>query len=425
MNRFGRMNLALVLMLLMPAAVSAQQETAQTKEGEKYIGLAMTRQDHAGRVEMYTQAMTHLRPAMTGDAQNARVWLLAGTALAGMGQVAEANSAFERALQLNPAYAEQIDAERFDVWIRAFQRGLAAMESELMDSAQQEFELAEQIYTGRPEALMYLGVIYANHTQDIAKADAAFRAALAATQGPLLATLEEEERANWAEMRTSLEGNIERIAMQVGIEHFQAERFAEAAESFKQVSELNPHSRDVWFNWSQALLAEAQRRDDLVATMPEAEAAAAKQELLKLYAELETVTKRTQEVDPNSEVLYMILARSHRMQGEYGGTEATLQEGQREALATLQAHENLPVTVERVSLDTGAGAIQVTGVVKNRKLAAGAPVQLQFTLLGADGAVVGEQTVTVNAPAAEATAEFSGTIPVQGEVAGWKYTVVS
>jgi tetratricopeptide (TPR) repeat protein len=422
MKRFGMMNLALALTLLLPVSTWAQRETRETREGSKLIGLAMTKQTQAEKAELYQQAMTHLRQGMAQDAENARVWLLAGTALAGMGEMQEADRAFEQALALNPGYADDVETERFDAWVASFQNGLNALENEQMDDALRYLEAAEMIHTGRPEAQMYLGVLYANHRNDYGKAAQAFRASLAATEGPLFAELDDEGKQEWIGMRASLRQNIEQMVMTQGVADFQEQRFAEAAASFKELTELNPHSRDIWFNYSQALLAEAQRIGDNLATLPEAQASEVKQQLVQSYTELERVAKKAQEMDPNNELLYLLIANSHRMRGEYTGDEEA---GSQAAYAALQAADEMPVSVDEISIVPGEGNAQLTGVIKNRKLTAGTPVRLNFTLLDHEGRAVGEQTITVNAPDADTEVQFQGTVTLQGDIAGWKYTVVS
>jgi len=48
---------------------------------------------------------------------------------------------------------------------------------------------------------------------------------------------------------------------------------------------------------------------------------------------------------------------------------------------------------------------------------------IHMTLLGTDGQVVGEGDINVTAPADKTIVEFQGTIPVSGDIAGWKYAV--
>lgn len=425
MTRFGKLNLVLILLLLLPAAAAAQGETTQTREGAKFIGLAMTRSDAAERAEMYREAMTHLRIGMERDPENSRVWLLAGTALAGLGELVEADEAFTRALSLNPEYEEEIEVERFDAWVQAFNRGLELMESGQEAEALRQLEGAEIIHGGRrPEALMYLGVLYANHAGDLRKAEESFRASLEATQGPNYDAQDPETQAEWTSMREALEDNIERMMLQRGVLEFQEENYDEAIEVFKTLSTANPHSRDVWFNYSQSLLAKTQLTTDVLDSMSEAEAARAKQEVLPLLRELDEVTEKTLEMDPNNELLYMVLAQSERMQGEFAGDSASLDAGQRAAIAVLQRHAALPVVLDQISLQpTEEGAMLVTGLVKNLNLDEGAEVRLNMELLARDGSVIGAGTITFAAPAAEAAAQFEGTIPVDGEVNSWRYTV--
>jgi hypothetical protein len=84
MKRTGTISVAL-LVLLLPSVAFAQRDTKQTREANKFIGLAMTKQTADERAVLYRQAMEHLREGMAEDAENAQVWKLAGTALAALG----------------------------------------------------------------------------------------------------------------------------------------------------------------------------------------------------------------------------------------------------------------------------------------------------------------------------------------------------
>ena len=123
MIRFGRLNLALALLLLVPTVASAQRDSRYTREASKHIGLAMTRSDEAQRKQMYETALTHLREGMERDGDNAKVWLLAGSVFAALGDMVEADRAFVKAVQMHPAYAEEIAGEREQAWIDAFMPG--------------------------------------------------------------------------------------------------------------------------------------------------------------------------------------------------------------------------------------------------------------------------------------------------------------
>jgi tetratricopeptide (TPR) repeat protein len=439
MIRFGRLNLGLVLLLLLPTVASAQKDTKHTKEASKYLGLAMAKQNPAERTQLYEQAMVHLRQGQTEDAQNAKIWLLSGTVLAALGNLVEADAAFKKAVELHPEYAEEIEGEREAAWIEAFNSGLAKMDAKEYAAAIQLLEGAQQLYAKRPEGLMNLGAMYASgavcnelpqaeqpacRQAQMAKSEQAFKTAIEATKGPLFEKLDEEGKASWLRFRDMATLNLAQMAGARGVEHFEAQRFVEAAAAFKEAADINPHARDYWFNLTQSYWAQAAALEEKLPTMPDAEKATTKQALIKIYEEVITLAQKTREMDPNSEVLYIIEARSERMIGEYTGTPAREKQGQDKALALLTTRETLGVDVSDIVVQGGEGGATVTGKVKSRTLDAGKPVTLTFTFLGIDGKVLGTQDVAVTLAAKETDQAFELKAPsVTGEVAGWKYVV--
>lgn len=425
MNRLRGLTLALAAVLLLPLAVAAQgEQTSATREGSKFIGLAMTKQEQAERAEQYRQALAHLRPAMETDTENARVFFLAGQALAGIGEMAAADSAFDRAIALYPDYTEDVEMERRDAWIMAFQAGANAMEAGQSQEAIELLNEAEMIYQGRPEAHLYLGVLYANEVEDYELAERSFRTALEATRGPLLETLTPEQQEDWIGLRESLRFNIERTLMTRGVRSFSEQNFTGAIQNFADLTEWNPYSRDAWFNYGQSLLSEASAQQATLETLEGEAAEQKRQELIAMYDELQTVTEKAIELDPHSEILLFMLANTHTVRGQLRQSEEATAEGQRLAYEVVQKHDALDFMIDNVSLTRGEGVIQITGEFKNRKLAEGTPVQLRFTLVDLDGETIGEQTITVNAPAADGAVSFEGSVNAEGDIAGWRYTVV-
>lgn len=430
MIRFGRLNLAFLLLLALPLAASAQKDTRQTKEASKYIGLAMTKQDPDERASMFREALVHVHEAMERDADNPRVWLLGGVVLAALGDMEEADEAFARAEQMHPAYAEDIEGERQAAWIGAFNRGIEAMDAQDYERAIGELEGAQVIYPHRPEALMNLGALYANRGDNAAALEA-FRNAMEATEGPLFEQIEEEEQASWLRLRTIAVTNIAQIHGAEGVERFQAQEFEEATEQFRLAAEANPYARDYWFNQVQGLWAQASRlEDELEEDLPEAEAAETRERLIDVYDRIVETAQKTREFDPENEVLYMIEARAHRMRGEFSDSEETAKAGRDEALRLLQQHEDTGIHVDDIIVTaTGDEGATISGTITNKRVEEGTPVTLRFTLLGSDGASLGEDTVTVNAPASDEVVEFE--LPVAYDspegadaIAGWKYAFV-
>lgn len=423
MKQTARINLVLLLLLMLPGIAFAQRDTRETREATKYIGLAMATQEPAQRAQMYRQAMEQLRPVMTSDAENAKVWLLAGTALAALGDMDEANEAFLRAEQLHPEYAEEIQGERESAWIEAFNRGIALMEQQQYPEAIAALESAQAIYNVRPEGLMNLGALYANAGEH-AKAEEALRQAVAATEGPLFEQLEPEQQAEWVRFRTMAKSNIAQIQAQQGIEMFEAEQFDSAAATFLRAAETNPHSRDYWFNYGQALWAMTTPLEESLATASAADSATIIAQLQPLYDKVQEAAQKAREFDPNNEVLYLMEARTHRMSGDFG-TEAEREAGHQEALRLLEAHDKLTVRVDDIMMTPdGEGSVQIRGTLTNVKATEGSAVTLRFSLLGTDGATLSQEDVTVTAAAPDQPVPFEVTLTVEDEVAGWKYMVV-
>jgi tetratricopeptide (TPR) repeat protein len=420
MFRFGRLNLALALLVVLPTMASAQRDTRYTREATKFIGLAMTRQDDAQRVEMYREAMTHLREGMERDADNAKVWLLAGTVLATLGEMQEADQAFARAVQMHPEYAEEIAAEREAAWVQAFNEGLGLMDEQRYDDAILKMESAQVIYNQRPEALMNLGALYAN-TGDMPAARRSFEKAIEASKGPLFSELDEETRDMWLRYRDMAAVNIAQIIAAEGVESFSAENFVQAEEQFRRATEINPHARDYWFNYLQGVWAQVNQYEDAIEE-DNADAAEARRNLPALYDRALEIVEKTRAFDPTSEVLFRVEAQAKRMKGELAGTAEA---GQQAAYAALERMDALPVTLDNILVYSDGAGIVIEGLIKNRKAAAGAPVQIRFTLLGVDGGEIGTETLSVNAPDVDTQAEFAGRAELpDAELAGWRYVMV-
>ena len=111
------------------------------------------------------------------------------------------------------------------------------------------------------------------------------------------------------------------------------------------------------------------------------------------------------------------------MNGLLSDDAAVQKAGQDKALEFLTKRQNLPVYIDQVGIRTEGSEAVVTGTLTAASAAEGTPVVIHMTLLGSDGQSIGEGDITVNAPAAETAVEFQGSIPVNGEIAGWKYEI--
>ena len=115
MIRLNRRTLALAALLALPAAAVAQKappDTKETKDAEKFIGLAMMRANPEQKRPLYEQAIKPLQQGIVKTPDNAKVWFMAGQVYVGLGQFLSADSAFRKAVQLFPGYAEDVEGER-------------------------------------------------------------------------------------------------------------------------------------------------------------------------------------------------------------------------------------------------------------------------------------------------------------------------
>jgi len=458
MNRIAGLA-ALVAVLAIPAGISAQQkeppDTKQTKDMEKFLGLAMMRQTPEQKRPLYEQAVKPMTEAMEKNPDNAKVWFLAAQVYAGLNDFVGADSAFRKAEALYAPYAEELAAEREVAWIGAFQAASAGLES--INTAPDEvtrtqktneviaaFELAERIYPHRPEGKLNLGALYAN-IGETDKAEEAFRGVIEAANGPLKDQLSPEDALSWDRYAAIATTNIAQMAGSRGIEAFQAEKYDEAAAHFEKAAQVNPHSRDYVYNHAQAVYAKVTQIEDernklleeaaeLTKAKKTADAAAKKaeadklgQELVPMYAKIIEGIEKTLQLDPEGEGHHQLIARSIKLTGDIvAKTAADSTQYQQRTLAALQKREAQQFEVNDIAAFAAADGETATirGTVKNLKAAAGSQIRLKFTLVDLTGEVVGEQEVSVAAPAADATAPFEVVTNISGEVAGWKYVVV-
>jgi tetratricopeptide (TPR) repeat protein len=295
------------------------------------------------------------------------------------------------------------------------------MDAQRYDEAILTMEAAQVIYNQRPEALMNLGALYAN-AGNMPKAMESFEKAVEATRGPLFEQVDEETRNLWIRYRAMANVNIAQMVAAQGVEHFNGSRFPDAETAFRRAAELNPQSRDYWFNYLQAIWAQVNEHEDALETNTEA-AARAREALPALYTRAIEIVEKTRAFDPTNEVLFRIEAQARRMTGELGGTDQSREQGQLAAYAVLQRMDAQQITLDNVVAYTEGEGIRIEGEVRNRKATEGSTVTIEFTILDIDGSAIGTTTITVNAPAVESTAQFSGLATTDGDFAGWRYTI--
>jgi tetratricopeptide (TPR) repeat protein len=423
------------------------RDTRQTGAAQLYLVQAATA-DPARASALYQQALEAVQPGMQTDSTNATYFFIAAQAHAGLGNFEVADSLFDTAQRLYPAYELEIDPAREQAWAMAFNRGIEAYQANDMATAATAWRQANRIYNKRSEGYLNLAVIYTQN-EDYDQAAEAYRQALAAlgrTPARELAPEEveerEEARAQIMESYAQLLVYTERFAeaerlyreylqtnptdlaarsalamviarqgnqaearriydelmsapdltstdlFNIGVGLFNAEDYERAAQAFRRVTEMSPNNRDAWFNLLNSLYA-GDRHADVV-----------------------PVGQRMLEIDPLNQAASAILGRAYR----------ETRQNQR-ALEVLTRMDQLPVYVRDLQFRPGEGRSTLSGTMEGHRARAGAPIRLEFTFFGPQGPL-GTQTVTVNAPAAQATAPFEVTYTGTTVPVGYRYRLL-
>jgi tetratricopeptide (TPR) repeat protein len=172
----------------------------------------------------------------------------------------------------------------------------------------------------------------------------------------------------------------------LGIALFRSEDFDLSSQAFGRLTQLRPSSRDVWFNYANALFG-ARELDTLA-----------------------VAGARLIELDPLGETAGLLTARALL---ESGDTVAALQ--------ALDLVEAAPVYVSQLQMRPVQGATRVTGTVTGNVAAAGTPIQLRF-IFYEEGRLLGNQSVTVMAPAPESITDFE--VQFAGSATGYRYEFI-
>jgi tetratricopeptide (TPR) repeat protein len=486
MNRIG--GLTLLAALALPAALEAQRRPSNsmhTRSAEVYLERAKSTSREADRRDLLTKALEALRPGMTSDADNPRIWLLAGQAYARLGDAAGADSAFDRAESLYPEYAKEIEPERLSVWVAQYNLGVTALPQQQYDEAIARFEAADRIYRGRPEAALSLGSVYVQKG-DLAKAEAAYRVALEIAQGPAGANVAEKDRAQWLEQERTAASRLASLLDQLGrrddavavhrayvdkhpedaaaraewaaalaksgkteeaarvyeqllasgdlsdtewfnagVGLYAAEQHGLAARAFRKSVEKNPHARDAWYNLGQTLFGATSALEERRKSAAEPDKAELGKRIEAVNTELLEVSAKVREFDPNFRNAMMMVAQAQRTLSDLTTDAALKKQWQDKVVATLEQAEALPFEVSGITVRAQDGGVTVSGRVTNLKAAAGQTLTLEFSLLGDGGEVLATVPVTAALKEANASTEFSFEAKTDKPVAGWKYRSAS
>ena len=424
MTRLFARAFALVALVLVPTAAHAQKEpphTKETKNVEKFVGLALTRQDPAQKRAFLEQALPPLREAIAKDPENARVWLLAGHVYSGLGQFVAADSAFDAAVTKYPGYADQIETERHTAWEAAFNNAVGLLNSQKTDEGIRALEEAEMIYEHRPEAKFYLG-LFAMQKNEIEKSERWLKASMESVKGPLRAKLQPAALEEWDKLANNAQIKLSNVLAFRGADLYDKQAYDSAAIVFARARELSRPSRDHLFNQLQSQYALALKLDEERKGKKDA---ALDKRAADLYTSIIALTDTLRTVDPRNEDIFFFSSRGYKVLSEVASDPAVKTKHLNSLRQINTEYEQLLFTINDIQIAEGDTSAVVKGNITNRLLKAGATGTLTFELLGMDGNVIGSAPVNFTVPAAakDAKIAFEVTIPMSGPLAGWRYKV--
>lgn len=457
-------------------------DNGQTRAASLFLARAVSAPDSTAQ-DLYQKALDAATQAQQDNPQNPKAYYLMGQAQAGLGHFVAADSLFTKAQDLYPGYKDEIQGEREQAWILAYNQGVAAVNAGNIEKAGELFADANMLYQGRPEALMNLAWV-ALQNNDSDKAIKAYQEALNIIQSSKRDSLNEQQLASWKDSEQLATNNMSQLLaregrfdeaaqvlknflkynpddlnakvnlaemltrsgktdsaqviydslltrqdlgyteyFQIGIGFFNSESFKRAADAFRTAAKLNPYSRDSWYNLVQALYSEAQSIEK--DSTQSADTAAMNQTLAPLFRELIDASNKVLEFDPYNRNIMTFMARADRGLAE-ASPKSQASQYQKAVNDVLRKYQEAPIEVTNVSTrgDMDNPPVQVSGTIQNVNLDEGAAIRLRFSLLGKDGSTVGSTVINIAAPAKGSQKAFSGSIQPTAAVAGWKYDLV-
>ncbi|HEX8213740.1 MAG TPA: tetratricopeptide repeat protein [Longimicrobium sp.] len=375
-------------------ANGAPTVTAQATAAQAALNRTLILQG-AAQTPLYNTAMEQARAGIAAEANNPLHYFLLAQAALGTNNYAAADSAFRRTLELCPQFAAEVNPLRerasqmvFNAGVEAFTRGDTAQ-------ALSQWEQAGRMNEAMPQAHFNQAVVYAGRN-DHARAATAYRAALASLERVT------PDTSNAAELVETRAGSLSGL-LNAGAHFFSVNDFARAGEMFAEVHRLDPNHRDAWYNHALALYK------------------------LERWQELVPVASRLVQIDPLNYNARIVLFNAYKgiSDAAKASRNTAVESANRNlAVSTLQAADSLVVQVDETQLSTRDDGARLTGVVKGGIARAGTPIRLNFTFFGPSGPV-GTQSITVNAPAKDASAPFEVSLPTTQPVTGYSYRVGS
>lgn len=494
-NRGGALALALVVAVLAGCASAAvngepgvggerMRDDADTRAASVALAQAALSEGEASRA-YYEQALQAALSAVERDPNNPRAYMLAGQASVGVEQWVRADTMFARAQELRPALAGDIEVEREEAWVAAYNLGAEALNAGDLAAARERFAGADRLFQGRAEARLALAVLSAREG-DTDGAITAYRGALEILDRPIPEGLPEEQVEGWHEDRQAATFNLANLLAQAGqygeaadiLTRFldrspatldqatrmqamtaratflgQAGRAEEAEALYEELMAEGSLGANEYFQIGIGLFnsgeyvraAEAfatsarmnpQSRDaylNLVQSLYtaamdlEEEPATPERDaqLREHYTELLEAADRVREFDPLNRNLLSFRLRAYRALADLSSAAEAERLAQR-SQEVFRQYQEQPYEVSDITIAFGDNdRATVQGVLTNLSGTVGSQVGIRFTMLDTTGGTIDTGTTQVTVPAVDDSVQFSVDVNLaRGELAGWRYELV-
>lgn len=344
----------------------------------------------AQKPALFQQAYDQAMAGVTADANNPFNYYVAGEAALGLNQVMRADSLFSRTAQLCPEFAGEVATQRTALSGAAMEAARVAIADQHDTTAAiRNWELATQLDTTNADATFYIGY-FSFLRGDQAKAIPVFRR-LVALPAPAAADSDAVQRR-----MAALGGLLDASARMLN-----ANQNEQAVQLLGAVLQADPNNRNALYYQSLALYK------------------------MQRWADLLPVSERVLRIDPLNGNEALVAFAAHRALADQAKAQnqTASETAHRNAALHLPNPDSMQVTVETVNLSTDGATTTVRGSVKGAAARQGAPVKLEFTLINPAGDV-GTGTVTVAAPARDATANFEVAIPTTAYPSSYRYRLV-
>ncbi len=450
-------------LLLLSSNLSSQEYepeiTANTARWSGQIGDAFELGEGEERDVAFQAILGLIDIAITEgvEDQNPLAYLQKGQAHMFRGEFAEADVAFDAAEELYPDYFNEAGMgpvstgeARNGAWTMAFQEGAAYLDQQDFSAAVEYFEMANELYSRRPEGFMNLAVALQS-TGDINGSIQAWYDAVGVMENPEFTPEDPQDAAQWSSYLPMSRGNLGSLLSSI------PERSEEAIDILQLVVEDDPSNSSAQGTLAM-LLAQSGAGDDAMAifdeilsdetgswqdyynagiTLYQAEdwnrSALAFQKLLVrapmfrdamdyrvwslyqsgMYAEQIEVSTALLEIDPNNETIL----RFHY--------QALSQEGRgEEAQPTLERLLGLQFAMDALTLAPAQEGGSVSGYLINKAVDPGTTIKLIFTYYDGSGEAVGTTDVEIEAPSLDGETTFNASFEADVPVLGYSYEVV-